>query len=111
MFTERSFGPIRCIPGDNKGRYPHCHSIYIEDAGVIIDPASNRKRLSEIREQNAINMVWLSHWHEDHLMHLDLFDDLPLWMHKEDATPLTNFDTFIDWYGYGENHKTSFVRT
>ncbi len=95
---EQSFGPITFIPGPNKGRYPHCHSIYIEDAGVIIDSASNRDRLIELNNNKLIKMVWLTHWHEDHIMHLNVFNDLPLWIGEQDAPPLGDLETFLDWY-------------
>ncbi len=96
---ERCFGPIRFIPGYNGGRYPYCHSIYVEDAGVIIDPASNRERLKQLQKQDMVTMVWLSHWHEDHFRDLDLFEDKPLWMHQGDAAPLSDMSVFFDWYG------------
>ena len=38
MFLEQNFGPVRIIPGPNKGRYPYCHSVYIEGAGVRPGP-------------------------------------------------------------------------
>jgi len=44
-------------------------------------------------------MVWLSHWHEDHLMHLDLFDDLPLWTSEKDSSALSSLEMFLDCYG------------
>ena len=44
-------------------------------------------------------MVWLSHAHEDHFMHLDLFDDLPLWISDQDSTPLSSLEIFLDSYG------------
>ena len=75
---EMRFGPVRFIPGENKGRYPFCHSVYIEEEGILIDPSSDRKRLERLRAEEGVKAVWLSHWHEDHFMHLDLFDDLPL---------------------------------
>jgi hypothetical protein len=43
---ERLFGPICFIPGKNKGKYPYCHSLFIEGAGILIDPASDRERLT-----------------------------------------------------------------
>ncbi len=96
---ERSFGPIRFIPGPNRGKYPYCHSVYIEGAGILIDPAGDRERLKRLRDEEGVSAVWLSHWHEDHFMHLDLFDDRPLAIHPADAPMLTDMDVFLDAYG------------
>jgi hydroxyacylglutathione hydrolase len=96
---ERNFGPVRFIPGPNNGKYPHCHSLLIEGAGILIDPAADRQRLAALRESHEVRAVWLSHWHEDHFMHLDLFDDVPLAMHAADAPFLKNIETFLDGYG------------
>ncbi len=95
---ERNFGPVRFIPGTNNGRYPYCHSIYIEGAGVLIDPASDRERLTRLRDEEGVAAVWLTHWHEDHIAHLDLFEDVPLLMSAADAPPLADLETFLDWY-------------
>jgi hydroxyacylglutathione hydrolase len=96
---ERHFGPIWFLPGDSKGKYPYCHSIYIEGPGILIDPASNRERLKELKQNPGVKAVWLSHWHEDHFMHLDLFDELPLFISKEDAPRLSDLEVFLDGYG------------
>ena len=96
---ERRFGPIRFIPGPNRGKYPCCHSLFIESAGILIDPSADRQRLLEIRDRHDIRVVWLSHWHEDHFMHLDLFEDVPLAMHAADAPFIENMDAFLDGYG------------
>jgi len=91
------FGPIRFIRGLKNGRYPFCNSIYIKSAGVLIDPGSDRQILEQIRAK--VSSVWLSHWHEDHIMHLDLFEDCDLCMHELDVPPMESLDTFIQWYG------------
>ena len=96
--TEKRFGAVRFIQGKDNGKYPYCHSIYIEGAGVLIDPACNRKRLIQLKETEGVNMVWLSHWHEDHITDLDLFDDLPLWTSEADAVPLSDIELFLDAY-------------
>lgn len=96
---EHHFGPVWFIPGEKGGKYPFCHSVYLEGAGVLIDPSSSRERLLQLREDPGVNEVWLTHWHEDHLMHLDLFDDLPLSIAAEDAPPLADLDQFMDAYG------------
>lgn len=107
---NRKLGPLSVIPGMNRGRYPYCHSIYIEDAGVIIDPASDRQRLKEIKARKDIQMVWLSHWHEDHLMHLDLFENLPIWMSEHDAPPLADTEVFLDWYDIIDKNERAYWR-
>ncbi len=95
---EHSFGPVRFIPGPKKGRVPYCHSTYIEGAGVLIDPAGDRERFRRLRDQEGVRQVWLSHWHEDHFIDLDLFEDAELWICGLDAPPLTDMEIFLDWY-------------
>ena len=105
---KQKWGPLSVIPGMNRGRYPYCHSIYIEDAGVVIDPSSDRKRLEDIKTQKDVQMVWLSHWHEDHLMHLDLFENLPIWMSEHDAPPLADIEVFLDWYDIIDKNQRAY---
>jgi hydroxyacylglutathione hydrolase len=107
---EYSFGPVRFIPGENKGKYPFCHSIYIEGAGILIDPASDRTRLKKLREESDVKAVWLSHWHEDHIMHLDLFDDLPFYISKPDAPMLADIETFLDAYDMQDDKYRQYWR-
>jgi glyoxylase-like metal-dependent hydrolase (beta-lactamase superfamily II) len=107
---EKCFGPVRFIPGKNKGKYPYCHSVYIEDACVLIDPASDRERLIELKKYPGVKMVWLTHWHEDHIMDLDLFDDVPLWISEKDAPPLADLEVFLDWYGMDNEIRGHFRR-
>lgn len=92
------FGPVTFIKGSKGGRYPFCHSIYIEDAGVIIDPASDLEQMEQISRSGWAESIWLSHWHEDHIMYLNLFEGVPIWMHEADAPPIEQTEKFIDWY-------------
>ena len=108
---KQHFGPVWFIQGENRGKYPFCHSLYIEGAGVLIDPASDREALISLRENQKVKMVWLSHWHEDHMMYLELFDDLPLWISERDAPPLSNVEIFLDWYGMENDDYRNYWRT
>ncbi|MBW1868476.1 MAG: MBL fold metallo-hydrolase [Deltaproteobacteria bacterium] len=110
MAKETHFGPVLFIPGENRGRYPNCHSIYIEGDKVLIDPASDRERLIQLRKDPGVEAVWLTHWHEDHFMHLDLFDDIPLLISEQDAPPLSDLEIFMDAYGMGDNHAREYWR-
>ena len=107
---EKHFGPIWFIPGEQGGRYPFCHSVYVEGAGLLIDPASDRERLIQLRNDPGVKSVWLSHWHEDHLMHLDLFEDAPLWISAPDAPPISDIDSFMDAYGMDQANERVFWR-
>jgi hydroxyacylglutathione hydrolase len=95
---ERHFGPIWFIRGPNKGRYPNCHSIYIEGPGILIDPAADRNRLEELKHNPGVKVVLLSHVHEDHFLNLDLFHDVPVWVSAADAPQLSDIDLLLDSY-------------
>ena len=98
--------PSDLFRGKNRGKYPFCHSLYIDGAGILIDPASDRKRLKRLRKDDGVNQVWLSHWHEDHFMHLDLFEDVPLLISEPDAPQLSDVESFLDGYGIeNEEHR------
>ena len=95
---EKHFGPVWFLPGKNRGRYPYCHSIFLPGPGILIDPASNRERLSALRTQERVRAVWLSHWHEDHFKDLDIFEDIPLYVSREDALPLSGIEHLLTGY-------------
>jgi hydroxyacylglutathione hydrolase len=107
---EQQFGPIRFIPGKRSGRYPYSHSLYIEaDTKVLIDAASNDKRLTELRDSPGVDAVWLTHWHEDHFKYLYLFDDRELWISEKDAAPLASLDAFFDAYGMNSEERQAWI--
>ena len=95
---EKHFGPLWFLPGRNRGRYPCCHSLFLQGPGILIDPGSDRNRLRALREEEEVTAVWLSHWHEDHFKNLDLFDDLPLYVSEPDALPLSGIEYLLAGY-------------
>ena len=107
---DRQFGRIHFICGETGGRYPFNHSLYIEgdDASVIIDPASNLEKLKRLQNKNGVDLIWLSHWHEDHIHYLYLFEDCPKWISARDFPPLTDIKIFLDWYGLEETHQREY---
>lgn len=95
---EKHFAGLWFLPGKNRGRYPHCHSLFLPGPGILIDPACDRQRLRDLRQQENVRAVWLSHWHEDHFKDLDLFDDLPLFVSQEDSFPLSGMEQLLTGY-------------
>ena len=109
---KKKFGPVSFIPGENSAQYPYCNSLYIDgDVKVLVDPASHRDRLLQIRDSSGVDAVLLSHWHEDHFMHLDLFDDTELWMSQEDAEPLKSLENLFDAYGMSQEEREPWTGT
>lgn len=107
---ERSFGPIRLIPGANKGRYPHSNSVFVEGAGILIDAGADEARYRELIAGPGVKEVWLSHWHEDHIAYLDLFEGLPLRQMAVEAEPLADLEAYLDWYGIGKEEYRDYWR-
>ena len=99
------FGPVRLVRGGNGGKYPHSNSVYVEGAGLLIDAGADADAYRRLREGPGVNEVWLSHWHEDHITHLDMFSDLPLLQMEVEAEALAGKDSFLAWYGM---HKPEF---
>ena len=99
------FGRIRFICGDNGGKYPFNHSVYFEgkDRRVVIDPSCGLQKLTDLKQKDGVDQVWLSHWHEDHIGFLNLFEGSILRMSERDFSPLTDIEIFLDWYGIKDN--------
>ena len=107
---DRQLGRVRFISGENKGRYPFSHSLYItgEKARIVIDPACSLDKLTSLRDNEGVDAVWLSHWHEDHIRYLNLFARCPLWISERDFPPLTDIDIMMDWYAMGEESQRAY---
>ena len=110
MTQDKRFGPVRLIPGANRGRYPNSNSVYVEGPGVLIDAGADPARYSELLAGPGVKEVWLSHWHEDHLTHLDLFEGLPLRHMAAEAGALQGIEAMLDWYGYEKEEYRAYWR-
>jgi glyoxylase-like metal-dependent hydrolase (beta-lactamase superfamily II) len=111
---ETQFGRIVFIPGQNDAKYPFCNSLYLRgDRRIVIDPGSDHGRLSSLMDDPGVDAVWLSHYHEDHFIFLNLFSDRELWMAEADAPAFDSMDHILDLYGIddtGERREwTSFM--
>lgn len=99
MSAKKVFGPVHFIHAAGAGKYPHSNSVYVEGAGVLIDAGAGREQYRSLLDGPGVKEVWLSHWHEDHLACLDMFENLPLRQMEIEAEPLSGVEHFLDWYG------------
>ena len=89
-------GRVKMIRG---GRYPHCNTIFVDDEHrAFIDAASREETLRAINEERPIDILIVSHGHEDHIMFNYLFPDALFWVPREDAPVFTDIDRLIDGY-------------
>ncbi|NVM24618.1 MAG: MBL fold metallo-hydrolase [Desulfobacterales bacterium] len=90
-------GMIKFIHG---GRYPHCHSLFIDDERrALIDAASNEETLLAIQKERPVQILINSHGHEDHLLYNHLFPEAEFWVHEADAHVFRDVQNLIDCYG------------
>ncbi len=90
---------IYLLPGLNRGKYPYCHSLLVEDElTVLIDPASDPEELKKIAARKKVDAIILSHYHEDHFWFSYLFPQAELWTPEPDAPALESLDRLLDEY-------------
>jgi len=99
----RSFGRIKVIIGKKNGKYPYGNSIFIDDeVTALIDPSLMIRELYHELPTHKIDMLFNSHYHEDHGAGNSLFPESPLYMHVLDAPALRSIDTIFEYYGMDE---------
>jgi glyoxylase-like metal-dependent hydrolase (beta-lactamase superfamily II) len=103
-------GPLKFIRG---GKYPHCHTLFIDDArSAFIDAASEKDILKALDRENPIGILVNSHGHEDHFIYNHLFKKAQFWVHESDAPMFRDIDNLIDCYGptpSERNHWRKFI--
>ena len=94
------------IPGRRGGRFPYCNSLLIEDGErAVLDPASDGKELKTIAGE-GVGVVLLSHFHTDHLRELKLFPDSAIYIHRDDAPALRDFEVMMQFV-WGEQKENA----
>ena len=96
----RSFGRVKVLLGKKNGKYPYGNSILVDDdVTALIDPSLMVRECRDALPVQRIDMLFNSHYHEDHGVGNSLFPDAPLYMHPLDAPALRSIDTLFDYYG------------
>ncbi len=108
---DRRLGATTILFGAGGGKYPDNNALLVEGAGstMLIDPslgvrARGRSALP------AIDLVLLTHCHEDHTAALPLFPDAPVHVHEEDLSGLLDLDGFLDIFGVEPERREEYGR-
>ncbi len=89
-------GSIKFIRGEG---YPHCHTVFVDaERRTLIDAASREPILKAIHQERPIQILLVSHGHEDHMMYNYLFPEAEFWVPEADAPVFQDIDHLIDCY-------------
>lgn len=104
---KKRFGHILFIPGPSRGRYPHCNSLYIDDAmKALIDAGSDESFMRHLEKNHLVDMLVNSHYHEDHILFNILFPDADLCVHEAERSCYRSIRNMLDYYGLtGTDHE------
>jgi glyoxylase-like metal-dependent hydrolase (beta-lactamase superfamily II) len=91
------FKRIYFIKGARDGKYPYSHSLLIGD--LIIDTGVSSRLLKKLKRIYPINVVLLSHWHEDHTSGNRLLSNANFHIHSKDKFLIENVNKFNEFYG------------
>ncbi len=88
------------IPGEKDGRYPSSNARFIDDdIKVLIDTGMGHKLAAELAKEKKIDLVLISHGHEDHIAYNYLFKDAKICCHKLDAPAVRSVAKLKELYG------------
>lgn len=98
--TDRTFGRVTVLVGEKTGKYPDGNSLWIRgrDRGALIDPSLSAGRRAA--ELGAVDLVVLSHVHEDHVAGLHAFPAARVTAHRADLPGIRALDGLLAIYGY-----------
>ena len=87
------------VEGENRGRYPFSHSLFVEgEVGTLIDTGAGASLEKLV---GKTGQVILSHYHRDHVSFNRLFDGADFVIHLEDAPGVESLDGYIALSGIG----------
>lgn len=97
------------VEGENRGRYPFGHSLYIEgEVNTLIDTGagSSLEKLAGKTKQ-----VFLSHYHRDHVSCNHFFGGVDFYIHAEDAPGVESLEGYIGLSGLGREEIMAYWKS
>jgi glyoxylase-like metal-dependent hydrolase (beta-lactamase superfamily II) len=100
VLNEQSIGPLTVLFGRENGKYPQGNSLLVKGKNktVMIDPSLGM--VDRKANLPGVDMVLLTHVHEDHVAGLHLFPNAECFAHTEDAQGLESLAGMMEIFGY-----------
>lgn len=97
------------VEGENRGRYPFGHSIFIEGkVNTLIDTGAGAPLEKLV---GKIEQVVLSHYHRDHVSFNHLFAEVEFVIHGEDAPGVESLEGYIELSGIGREEILAYWKS
>lgn len=100
------FGKIEWIQGQNKGHFPFCNTLLIQDGiKVVIDPGAGLELMTQVRDHVNVDLVINTHFHFDHIAYNYLFRQSRIYLNEiegecfQDRRKILNRLGMTDFYG------------
>lgn len=90
---------VTVLLGHRNGKYPDANSLLVRGAlrTALIDPTLGVA--ARPAPYPAVDLVLLSHCHEDHFGGLHLFPEAEVWVHETESICLRSLDDLLDMFG------------
>ncbi len=99
---------IYFIEAPNRGRFPYCHCLLIDDdRRVLMDTSCGDDNLQELLKL-PIDIIVNTHFHEDHILNNYRFPNSEVWIHTLDAPGIRTLPSFLDYYGFSKFEGDAF---
>lgn len=109
--VDKEIGPLTIMFGVDNGKYPQGNSLLVKgtEKTFLIDPSLGVvERAGRLPE---VDMLMLSHVHEDHVAGVHLFPDAECICHEADALGLRSLDGMMAIYGFDGGYQQEFEKT
>jgi glyoxylase-like metal-dependent hydrolase (beta-lactamase superfamily II) len=112
----QTLGPhTTSVVGDRSGTYPDGNSLLVRgsEATLLVDPSLTVHTACAGPDRGALgglDVVVLSHGHEDHMAGASRFATTPLWVPQGDAVALGGLDGLLAVYGFPPGSHADFER-
>ncbi|MGY1737593.1 MBL fold metallo-hydrolase [Geodermatophilus sp. SYSU D00684] len=105
------YGGVTVLASPEAGRYPCGNSLLVSgsEATVLVDPSLEVSRRG--RATGAVDLVAVSHGHEDHVSGLHVFPEVPALVHPADAPAVRDPEVLLAGFGMAGSEAAEFRAT
>lgn len=105
---DRRYGGVTVLGSTEGGRYPDANSLLVSgtDGTVLVDPSLEVSRRG--RTIGGVDLIAVSHGHEDHVAGMHVFPEVPAFVHPADAPAVRDPDVLLGGFGMADEKTAEF---